>query len=564
VECAERWAAEDARTYRRVARPYLAQHLDRWPDHMRLVPPRLKRAVTFDDDRLWWMGDLARALDWSNLPHRDEAKAVVKALLEGSALEWLTVLNVRSGFMRGWSAYTLVASERVGSLRSLDLSYNQLGKLGIVGLVRAERLHMLETLRLEGNGIKDRDLQALWDLGTWPALNVLHLAHNRIGPPGARTLAGSGRSKQLTQLGLAHNDLGDDGAAQLGYSPHLGMLRLLDLSSNGIGEQGALALAASGVLGELRELVLDDNLLGQKGVEVLSRLGASAGLERLSLCGARAGGRGLTAMLEGMDVRHLRHMALARNPLGDAGARALAGMRDASSLESLDLARADLGPAAMQALGRTDWFPRLRELRLSYNTIGDRGLAALLSNGRPLAMERLFLDRCALGDTRSAPLARAVFTGLAELDLESNVVSASTLERMLRAPWAQGLHTLRLRRCGLDDRAARVIAACAASMPRLRVLDLGHNAIGRRGARARVRAPWHGLEHLGLAHNDVDDRTARILSRSPWAHHLRTLDVMWCPNLGPRGVACLQRALNLSRCDVQATVGARASMWRLI
>lgn len=164
------------------------------------------------------------------------------------------------------------------------------GREGLPQLLRRLPTERLAELRMDGNGVRDRQPQVkrgpgnvihlglLGDnrlmevLHALPALRDLRLCENRIAKEGASFLA----SMPLTKLDLRANPLGDAGAIRLSASR---TLRVVKVASCGIGPAGVVALSN---LPQLLELDLSGNRLGPEGVRALSR---SEGLLRLSVHG---------------------------------------------------------------------------------------------------------------------------------------------------------------------------------------------------------------------------------------------------------------------------------------
>lgn len=164
------------------------------------------------------------------------------------------------------------------------------GREGLPELLRRLPTERLAELRMDGNGVRDRQPQVKRGPGNvihlgllgdnrlmevlhgLPALRDLRLCENRIAKEGASFLAGM----PLRKLDLRANPLGDAGALRLSASR---TLRVLKVAHCGLSAAGVVALSA---LPELVELDLSGNALGPEGVRALSR---TEGLLRLSVRG---------------------------------------------------------------------------------------------------------------------------------------------------------------------------------------------------------------------------------------------------------------------------------------
>ena len=164
------------------------------------------------------------------------------------------------------------------------------GREGLPELLERLPTERLAELRLDGNGVRDRQPQVkrgpgnvihlgllgdnnlIQAMQALPALRDLRLCENRIAKEGASLLA----AMPLRKLDLRANPIGNAGAIRLSGSK---TLRVLKLASCGIGPAGVVALSN---LPELLELDLSGNALGPEGVRALSR---TDGLLRLTLRG---------------------------------------------------------------------------------------------------------------------------------------------------------------------------------------------------------------------------------------------------------------------------------------
>jgi hypothetical protein len=183
----------------------------------------------------------------------------------------------------------------------------------------------------------------------------------------------------------------------------------LDLSLNRIGSAGARALgeALSHPRCTVTTLSLRGNVLGDAGAAALVR-------------------------------PFLIQLAAAASTADDpAAAAAVGGGR--CSLESIDVTNNQIGPVGAAALGRlAAALGGLRRLGLGYNSIGDRGLADLLSEaaagvggdggggGRP-AIDELGAAACGLTDAACAIVA--------DMALRSGPAGSKVLRRRLTEGW---------------------------------------------------------------------------------------------------------------------------------
>lgn len=149
-----------------------------------------------------------------------------------------------------------------------------------------------------------------------------------------------GKNFSIQVLGLDDNDIGDVGMRALSELLHTGALpalTTLGLGHNQIGNHGLVAFAealSSGKCGSLAKLYMFDNQIGDEGV--------------IALAGALAAG----------NIPRLTHLYLDMNDIGDLGLTELAN-------------------STMAPVVTTRAMQRLKELRLSDNSIGSDGFSAL-------------------------------------------------------------------------------------------------------------------------------------------------------------------------------------------
>ena len=195
----------------------------------------------------------------------------------------------------------------------------------------------------------------------------------------------------MIHLDLRANQLGPNGIAAICRSPYLSGVTTLQLSAErfynpyyggkhvqAIGDDGLAAIVAARAFANLRALEVANASVSPAGVAVLAGSPLASQIRRLDL---------------------------STNELGSEGAQALAAT-PWPVLRDLRLRRCALDDAAIEPLARAD-FRRMRDLDLSYNSVGPSGAVALATSARLEKLWRLNLHDNFIGDTGLIALARS-------------------------------------------------------------------------------------------------------------------------------------------------------------
>jgi len=134
-------------------------------------------------------------------------EAQIMALMVGQAMSKLSKLVLSQSLMGG-SLEFLVSQPWFAALTVLDLSDNDLRRVGIASLTGSVSRIKLRSLMLDGNQLGDEGARAVADAPRFRRLRELSLSRNRIGPEGAESLMGSPHLKDLTRLDLGLNPIG--------------------------------------------------------------------------------------------------------------------------------------------------------------------------------------------------------------------------------------------------------------------------------------------------------------------------------------------------------------------
>jgi uncharacterized protein (TIGR02996 family) len=294
----------------------------------------------------------------------------------------------------------LVASPHLARLKKLRLPGNELGNAGIQALITAASLKALEELDVSGRGGPERYADdplvrtaGMTALAGWTGLasiRSLTLSGNELGRLGLQALLRSPHAGALKELSL--RDCRLDGQAMGELLDALPGLRLetLDLGENVLKELGAEYVALAPCLRELKELRLDRCEITLTGARLLAKkAGFLAGLRLLDVSHNHFGAPGLGALLE-REPPSLHTLRMRDNDLFDKGVALLAESPASDTLLEIDLCQNGLGDGAAWALAESAHLRGLLVLYLLYNPISEPDIAGLAAS--PLGQRLVVLD----------------------------------------------------------------------------------------------------------------------------------------------------------------------------
>ncbi len=325
-----------------------------------------------DPDRAAFIRLQCEAVRLFDCPERQERMAAADALLERHRAEWLADLGpelTRPAFYRGFVAAAdmtvedfilhagrlldrtplervrvqvptsadirrLGASELLGRVPRLDLSFNRLGDRGAMILAESPHLKHLREIGLGFNEIGRAGALAVLNSLAGGRTTAVDLSMNRLGSRGAAAVADCPTVAGLTELRLLFAGIGVAGAEALAASPRLGGLVEFEVGGNPLGDDGVIALAGSAAL-RPEVLALDDTRLGDRGVAVLARSPVLRRVTDLLLGNNRIGERGAVALSRSRWLGRLRDLGLCGNRVTDRGFVSL--VNGLPGLQELDL-----------------------------------------------------------------------------------------------------------------------------------------------------------------------------------------------------------------------------------
>lgn len=260
---------------------------------------------------------------------------VVTAALEKDP----AVLELKGRYYSTEEMEILSGIESLRSVRSLDLSDNQIGNPGLSILFQASVLEGLEELNLGINFISEEGIVALCEV---PSVCL----------------------RSLKKLFIPDNSLSDVAGAHLVRSSHFPELRHLDLGWNEVGNETAKALGETLTLPKLETLVLERSYIDDEGIQGFVVGGVARQLRELNLTANKLTDAGARTLAASSNLSSLQVLHLSQNLIADEGARALGGSSNLAGLTHLYMGRNYFGVEGAQALFETKTLTSLKTLVL--------------------------------------------------------------------------------------------------------------------------------------------------------------------------------------------------------
>ncbi|MEM1350045.1 MAG: hypothetical protein AAGI01_15900, partial [Myxococcota bacterium] len=428
--------------------PYVAGHLESWPQRLRRAP--------------WGWFERARsnpATPIHELPLAREIVADRDALsvdtaplfrLAAAQAQDLRVIRTQDIELRG-------AAEHIGAL---------------------EHLEHLEAWNAR---LEDEHGRILLSSGPFGHLRTLKLGANDIRQ--GTLLALQRTAPKLEHLDLSANALGDEAARELGRLPSLGRLRTLNLRFTALRRRGIEMLMRSLRGDQLGALWLGGNLIEDHAAEAIAQCPQLKHVHTLDLGHA-------PTLLEARILESSAIRPLARQS-GEGVAAALAASPYVLGLQRLDLYHNELGPTGARALAAAT-MPSLEHLDVAINELGPDGARALLASPLMERLVHLDLSHNHLDATLHEPLTEHAdsLEPLRELVLRGNELGDEGAELLAQLSLVRRLRLLDLYHNDIGPRGVGALVDHHALVG-LEVLDLSYNDIGEDGARA--------LDHPSLA-----------------------------------------------------------------
>ncbi|MCB9876489.1 MAG: hypothetical protein H6835_02715 [Planctomycetes bacterium] len=283
----------------------------------------------------------------------------------------------------------------------------------------------------EDDGVNDDDLEALCACEAFGGVRSLSVPEGDCAPAAWRRLCAAPVWRRLRSmsLGPGMSQAAVVTAMAAGAAPATLAVLEFEGFTEGIGDAGARALAAASWASQLRELQLRGQALGDDALAALAA--ASLALTRLDVANVGYRDNAFSApAIEALSASRWFAGLTACNLVGCAiGGAAAVALTRAPLLDRAWLSRTGLGAGELRVLLGAACWPRLVELSLAGNPLGDDGARLLAGAARLPAV--LALAGCGIGPDGLDALAGGA--AVDALDVRGNPLAAEHWQRALDA-----------------------------------------------------------------------------------------------------------------------------------
>jgi len=234
----------------------------------------------------------------------------------------------------------------------------------------------IRSLDLSDNQINDEALQHLFESEILSGLEELYLQINFLTGKGLSELAQSGKVKlkNLRVLVLSDNRLNDSSIADLLLCSHFEKLIALDVGWNEAGRETAKALGKTTTFPNLKKLEMERSYVDEDGIRELVLGGLADQLEELDLSANKLNDEMMKTLVEAPKWKSLKVFRVSQNRFGNAGAKALGGSVSMSGLTHLYVGRNYFDAEGAQAIYESKTLKNLKTLVIKEEVDDGSGL----------------------------------------------------------------------------------------------------------------------------------------------------------------------------------------------
>ena len=209
-----------------------------------------------------------RSLDLSDNQINDEA---LLNLFESDILCGLEELYLQINFLTGKGLSELAQSEKIKlkNLKVLVLSDNRLSDLSIAEMLLSNHFQNLESLDIGWNEAGNETAKSLSTTTTFPKLKKLEMERSYVDEEGFSEFIKGELADQLEELDISANKIKDESIKILAQAPKWKSLKTLRISQNRFGNEGAKALGESVSMSGLIKLYAGRNYFDAEGAQAI-------------------------------------------------------------------------------------------------------------------------------------------------------------------------------------------------------------------------------------------------------------------------------------------------------
>ena len=209
-----------------------------------------------------------RSLDLSDNQINDEA---LLNLFESDILCGLEELYLQINFLTGKGLSELAQSEKIKikNLKVLVLSDNRLSDLSIAEMLLSNHFQNLESLDIGWNEAGNETAKSLSTTTTFPKLKKLEMERSYVDEEGFSEFIKGELADQLEELDISANKIKDESVKILAQAPKWKSLKTLRISQNRFGNEGAKALGESVSMSGLIKLYAGRNYFDAEGAQAI-------------------------------------------------------------------------------------------------------------------------------------------------------------------------------------------------------------------------------------------------------------------------------------------------------
>ena len=275
----------------------------------------------------------------------EKLETIIKQLLE----EKPNSLKLSGKYIATDEVNIICNCSPIKSVRSLDLSDNQINDEAFKHLFESDNLSDLEELYLQVNFLTGKGLSLIAK-----SINV--------------------KLKNLKVLVLSDNRLDDSSIADFLFSPHFQNLESLDIGWNEAGNETAKALGATTTFPKLKKLKMERSYIEEEVFGELIKGEIADQLEVLDLSANKINDASLKILAEAEKWKSLKTLRISQNRFGNEGAKVLGESVSMSGLTQLYVGRNYFDAEGAQAIYESKTLKNLKTLIMKEEIDEESGL----------------------------------------------------------------------------------------------------------------------------------------------------------------------------------------------